>query len=585
MVDSNNTIDFRLRLKDEISTQMKKTEKMFESSLKDMTEDQAKLNKEIFKTEKHIQTLKDDMRDASKERQKDIKDEISLQSKLLSEQRKQLRLTPNKKGGMRDAVGNGFKDAVGDVGRGGLSSMGALGGVASSLGPVGVSIGVAVAGMTAYHSIVKENDAITSKLNNTLGITGDQTFKYGARVKTLSEIFDEDYNEIINAANSLSKQMGISGEESIRLIDEGFKKGANSTGEFLDILKEYPVQFQEAGLSAEESIALISQTVKSGMYSDKGVDLIKEGSLRLKEYNKDVAKTIDSLPEHSAKQIKLNIAEGETFKAMQLISGELKNISDPGKRAALKTAIFGGVGEDAGEKMIEDLENINLNLEEVNSTMTDFQKSTENLHDAWNTLLFSITGADNPISTLFQDAKLAMADFLDEITLFMTGSWESRLKIIANSIVNKLLFPLRPIIKMFEKLFDTEIDLTPYDLTEDIKSVRDLKKADDIVKEKTRIGGIICPSGYSKNELGKCERIDKVNTKAPKSASKTISSDLKQFDANRNIKSLTINIENLVKDGINIETNNITESTAEIERLMIRALSNVVNQSANQIMV
>lgn len=47
--------------------------------------------------------------------------------------------------------------------------------------------------------------------------------------------------------------------------------------------KEYPAYFKEAGISASQFIAIIAETSKQGIYSDKGLDAIKEGNLRIRE--------------------------------------------------------------------------------------------------------------------------------------------------------------------------------------------------------------------------------------------------------------------------------------------------------------
>ena len=151
---------------------------------------------------------------------------------------------------------------------------------------------------------------------NTEGITGgiqqldDQYVNIAGDVMALSSIFEEDYNKILESANAVSKEMGITASESLKLIEEGFKKGSNNTGEFLDILKEYPTQFKAAGIDAESMFAIINQQVREGIYSDKGVDAIKEAGLRLRENTKAVQDALAPLDESIKMQIKQEIAAG-----------------------------------------------------------------------------------------------------------------------------------------------------------------------------------------------------------------------------------------------------------------------------------
>ena len=99
----------------------------------------------------------------------------------------------------------------------------------------------------------------------------------------LARTYQQESRDIINSANTLSKELGTSFEESLTLIEAGFRKGANAQGDFLDQLREYPAQFAAAGGNAQQFIDILIKAQQEGIYSDKGIDAVKEFGLRIRE--------------------------------------------------------------------------------------------------------------------------------------------------------------------------------------------------------------------------------------------------------------------------------------------------------------
>ena len=67
-------------------------------------------------------------------------------------------------------------------------------------------------------------------------------------VQAIADTFGADFQETLIAANAISKQFGISVNEALQLVKDGFLAGGDANGEFLDSLKEYPAYFKEAGI-------------------------------------------------------------------------------------------------------------------------------------------------------------------------------------------------------------------------------------------------------------------------------------------------------------------------------------------------
>ena len=147
-------------------------------------------------------------------------------------------------------------------------------------------------------------------------------------------------------------------------------------------------------------VAISTQATKEGIFSDKGVDTIKEGNIRLREMTTATAAALDGIG-ISSKQVQKDLQDGNktTFQVMQEVANKLKEL--PQSSAAVGSAIaniFGGPGEDAGLAYIEMLGNIELDMDKVKAKSGDLAKAqedelnaTKELQDAMASL-FDYTG-------------------------------------------------------------------------------------------------------------------------------------------------------------------------------------------------
>ena len=284
------------------------------------------------------------------------------------------------------AVGlnNDFGQSLLALGRGGTESKAiftAMGDGVKALGtslmglltnPVFIAIaGIAGAGVAFkwwydYNAGLVEATRLTQQFT---GKSGDDLKAYRNQVQAVADTFDKDFKEVLIASNAVAKQFGITADEALNLIQDGFVAGADANGEFLDTLKEYPAYFKEAGISADQFVAIVAQSNKAGIFSDKGVDAIKEANLRLREMTTATAEALDAIGISSV-QVQEDLQSGAktTFQVMQEVSQKLNEL--PESSAAVGTAIadiFGGAGEDAGLQYLQTLKDISLNLDDVKS--------------------------------------------------------------------------------------------------------------------------------------------------------------------------------------------------------------------------
>lgn len=279
-------------------------------------------------------------------------------------------------------LNSAFGESLLALGRGGAESKAvftAIGDGAKALGktllgllsnPVFLAIaGIAAAGAAFkwwydYNAGLVEATRLTQQFT---GKSGDDLKAFRNEVQAVADSFNADFRETLIATNALSKQFGISANEALQLVKDGFLAGGDANREFLDTLKEYPAYFKEAGISADQFVAIVTQTNKMGIFSDKGVDAIKEANLRLREMTTATAAALDGIG-ISSEQVQKDLQTGTktTFDVIQDVSAKLAELPDNAATVGAAIAdIFGGPGEDAGLQYLRTLKDISTNMDEV----------------------------------------------------------------------------------------------------------------------------------------------------------------------------------------------------------------------------
>jgi phage-related minor tail protein len=215
----------------------------------------------------------------------------------------------------------------------------------------------------------KEVADLRSNINTMTGATGAELDGLTTSVLAVSRTFDKDFNEVLQASNTLSKQMGVSQQEAMRLIQQGFLAGADAGGDFLDQVKEYAPQFKDAGFAAQDFIGHISQASTQGIFSDKGADVVKEFGLRIREQTKATSEAMQAaFGSDFTKEIFDGINNGTLTveQALQRVGKEMDETKVPASQLQTVIAdVFGGPGEDAGIDYLKSLKNVGKGVDEL----------------------------------------------------------------------------------------------------------------------------------------------------------------------------------------------------------------------------
>lgn len=171
--------------------------------------------------------------------------------------------------------------------------------------------------------------------------------KMAGKIHELGAIMEAEDMEIAKAANAITKQIGGSFEENLKIMEQGYNKGADLNGDMLDQLKEYGPAMAENGIGIKEMLAIMAQSGANGVFSDKALDSLKEGGLAIREFGKGQEDALNGIG------MKIGDITGKTsWEAMQLISKNMEGMTTQAKQLVLAD-IFKGAGEDGGMALIE----------------------------------------------------------------------------------------------------------------------------------------------------------------------------------------------------------------------------------------
>jgi hypothetical protein len=300
-------------------------------------------------------------------------------------------------GGYTEALGQFFPKLGGTLGQvtgtiGGLSQ--GINGLTQTTGAFNKSLGAIGIALTLFRGIseifqsINESVAETKELSNQVaaftGATGNVLTDFVSKSKAISTTYKKDVNDITVAANTASKALGIGFNEALDAIEAGFRKGADSNGEFLDNLKEYPAQFAAAGLSIKDYLAISIEAANQGIYSDKGLDVVKEFGLRIREQTKTSKDAlVGAFGEEFTGELFENLNNGSitTAEALSLVSGKMGDTEVAGDKLQTVIAdVFGAAGEDAGLAYILSLEKILKNTDDITKSTNQYQTQQEILY-------------------------------------------------------------------------------------------------------------------------------------------------------------------------------------------------------------
>lgn len=252
-------------------------------------------------------------------------------------------------------------------------------------------VGMAFKWFYDYNKGLMEATRLTREFT---GYTGEALETMRNSIAATADTMGKDFKDVLGTADNLMSNYHLSGEEAMKVINDGFASGADLSGDMLQKIQQYAPTFHDAGISADQMVAIIQQT-RSGIFSDKGLDIIDMASKKIREMSSGTASSLDAIG-ISSKQVQKDLANGtkSTFDVIQEVSKKMKDFgADSQQVGNVLKNVFGKQGAQAGIQLIEQLDTMTTDIEEVKKQTGEWgETQLENikLHKELNSYLSSM---------------------------------------------------------------------------------------------------------------------------------------------------------------------------------------------------
>lgn len=170
----------------------------------------------------------------------------------------------------------------------------------------------------------------------------------------LRDTFGYEVNESTRAAKALMDNFGVSAQDAFGLIATGAQNGLDYSGELLDTISEYSVQFGKVGFSADDFFNILQTGSDNGAYNlDKVGDAIKELSIRVIDGSDTTIQGFELAGLSADEMSQKFAAGGDTardafFETLQALA----SIEDPVEQNIAGVDLLGTMWEDLGADVV-----------------------------------------------------------------------------------------------------------------------------------------------------------------------------------------------------------------------------------------
>lgn len=276
----------------------------------------------------------------------------------------------------------------------------------------------------------------------------------------LRDTFEYDITESTRAAKAMMDNFGVSGDEAMNLIAAGAQNGLDYSGELLDSISEYSVQFGKVGLDADDMFAIFQKGAETGAWNlDKIGDAVKEMSIRVIDGSDTTREGFETIGLDADEMAAKFGQGGEAAKeAFQQTIEALAELEDPLEQNTAGVDLFGTMWEDLGPEVVTQLADIQSGAYDTADAMNqikdvkydDLGAMFEELKRNVEVLLVPLGEALLPLlSTLIESVLPVITDLL--------GPLISQFAALLEPIVTLIGAAVQPLISALVSLVTTAI--------------------------------------------------------------------------------------------------------------------------------
>lgn len=176
----------------------------------------------------------------------------------------------------------------------------------------------------------------------------------------LRDTFEYEIPESTRAAKAMMDNFGVDGNYAMNLIAAGAQNGLDYSGELLDSISEYSVQFAKVGLDADDMFKIFQKGADTGAWNlDKIGDAVKEMSIRVIDGSETTKEGFETIGLNADEMSAKFAAGGDSAKeAFQQTIDALADMEDPLAQNTAGVDLFGTMWEDLGPEVVTQLASI-----------------------------------------------------------------------------------------------------------------------------------------------------------------------------------------------------------------------------------
>ncbi len=179
----------------------------------------------------------------------------------------------------------------------------------------------------------------------------------------LRDTFDYDVNESLRASKALMQNFGVDGYTAMNYIAEGAQNGLDFSGEFLDSISEYSVQFAKVGMDVDDMFHIMQAGTEVGAWKlDTLANAIKEFAVAAIDGSETTQEAFAALGYDAGEVMNIFAKGGEDASlAFQQILEDIMSMDDEVARDAIGVSLFKTTWEDLGVEAVAALGSISDN--------------------------------------------------------------------------------------------------------------------------------------------------------------------------------------------------------------------------------